>query len=335
MRNLRKKANRKEEELLWQKRTIELEENCTIELSDATCIKRKGVSSPPKQSIDLSNEMIPELTTVIPCQVEINKKYSIPSSKPKEQSVIHLSDLSMDLNVNPFEDELEKHPSINPHILPENKEIVVNPFGNEEDVINRLTNCQSILPEEEEEMKEEPVKKIVVDLNPFSNELSLNSIQSTSSTTQPINSPIQQQPQVQVHLRDSINSSNEPLNPFDRLSLTNHKLNPFDSSDEGDDEPLNPFDTSSIDQSNQPVQPVQPVPEEQPSSQQSQPSSQSSSQQPPVRNSIVNEAMDVLSIVNSAQMTSPELQQQLKLKQEEKQLQAATQLYNTDNQGIY
>ena len=119
------------------------------------------------------------------------------------------------------------------------------------------------------------------------------------------------------------------------MSLTNHKLNPFDSSDEGDDEPLNPFDTSSIDQSNQPVQPVQPVPEEQPSSQQSQPSSQSSSQQPPVRNSIVNEAMDVLSIVNSAQMTSPELQQQLKLKQEEKQLQAATQLYNTDNQGIY
>lgn len=332
-------VRRNEEERNWQKRTIELEINQSITLSESKEIKRCGQPRPAKPVQPVAQSVI-------------NRKYAVPAQprkvriQPPLQRVI-----SADLGVNPFDDNDLVHAQVHPSILPPVKKTVVNPFGKEEDVLHRLENHQEVSAETVGSSQQNPFDEVGTEpmnpfdsierhtLNPFDSEKTplnpfdsvekhtLNPFDSERSTLNPFDrsedsyvnpfddkdSPIETNP----FNRNSLNSSTSSIrNPFDRLSMEGRKLNPFDSSDEGDEDEGNPFDRQSFTQSNVET-PTAADPRESVSS----------------MTSVWKDAVNVLELANNPDITSSELHHQMEVKQMEKQLNAVSELFDTNEEG--
>lgn len=334
-RKQREEKQRREEERMWQKRTIELETNQTVTLSESTGIKRRGAS------IQRSNDgvFVTRETTAIPCQRDINQKYSIVTTKPNAAVTVQSSQL-VDLDVNPFADET---PELSPITPPQqNPKPSANPFGNEEDVLSRFKECNEVViePVPMDSLSESSPR------NPFDNPQkptdSLNPFDRMSESTDSVKNPFDRASMQETKLNpfdQSEENPSTPRNPFDQDNKGNTTpRNPFDQSEESSSKPLNPFDQSDksetprnpFDQSDKNDTPLNPFDRESLTA----PSESSLEESGPYRKSVVKDAMDILEIATEGKMTAAELQNQMEQRQEEKQLEAIRSLYDTDPDGM-
>lgn len=333
----REEKKRREEERMWQKRAIELETNQTITLSESTGIKHRGPSI--QRSSD--GKFVTRETTAVPCQRAINQKYSIVSTKPNAVVKVQTSQL-VDLDVNPFANDTPDFSPISPP-QQQNPKPSANPFGREEDVLSRFKECNEVVVEPvpmDSSFESSPRNPFDKSPNPTNSNNpfdrlseSMDSVknpfdrlsmqetkvnpfdQSEETPSKPLN-PFDQSDKGSVTPRNpfdqSEESSSKHLNPFDQSDKSETKpLNPFDQSDKSETEPLNPFDRKSL----------------------TAPSESCDEEAGLYRKSVVKDAMNVLEIAAEGKMTAAELQNQMELHQEEKQIEAISSLYDTDPDG--